>query len=251
MEQQKRIETEDHIFELLFKEDEITWQSLLYELVRTEQMDPWDIDISALTQSYISMLKKLQKMDFRISGKVLLAAAILLHLKSTKFLEEDISNLNRLINPPEEILSEEESFYEEGEMKYVVPDKIVLLPRTPQPRKRKVSIYDLIESLQKALEVKQRRLLRMLDVPKVEVPEKKIDITKTIFDLYNRIKKIFGEKEKLFFHELVPSDKKEDKLFTFIPLLHLATQRKIDIDQESHLADIEIRLVSKDGNKQE
>jgi len=251
MERTIKIKTENQVFELLFKEDEISWQSILYELVRTEQMDPWDIDISALTKSYIETIKKLQEINFRITGKVLLAAAILLHLKSTKFLEEDISNLNNLMNPPEEILPEDETFYEQGEMKYVMPDKLVLIPRTPQPRKRKVSIYDLIDSLQKALEVKQRRILRFVEIPKIDIPQKKVDITKIIFNLYNQIKDILNEKEKIYFHELVQSDKKEDKIYTFVPLLHLATQRKIDLDQEFHLGDIEIRLAGASNDKKE
>jgi chromatin segregation and condensation protein Rec8/ScpA/Scc1 (kleisin family) len=45
------MENHEKIFEILFNKDEVTWQSLLYELVKTEQMDPWDINVSMLTKN--------------------------------------------------------------------------------------------------------------------------------------------------------------------------------------------------------
>ena len=49
--------------------------------------------------------------------------------------------------------------------------------------------------------------------------------------------------EKLSFSKLLPPRaKKEDKVFTFIPLLHLTNQRKIDLEQREHFGDIEVFL---------
>ena len=93
---------EDRIFDILFKEDEVTWKTLIVELVKNEQMDPWDIDISALAQKYITMVRKLQQADLRISGKVLLAASILLRMKSDILLTDDIAAFDNMMNPDEE-----------------------------------------------------------------------------------------------------------------------------------------------------
>ena len=79
------MEAYEKIFEVIYAKDEVTWQRLLYELVKTEQMDLWDINISLLTKKYIDTIKKLKKLDFRVSGKVLLAAAILLKIKSNRY----------------------------------------------------------------------------------------------------------------------------------------------------------------------
>ena len=57
------METQDKIFDLLIKDDEVTWQTLLYELVKTEEMDPWDINISLLTKRYITTIKKLKELN--------------------------------------------------------------------------------------------------------------------------------------------------------------------------------------------
>ena len=60
--------TNDQLMKILLEKDDISWQQIIYELVRSEQMDPWDIDVSILTQKYIRMLKTLKEHDFGISG---------------------------------------------------------------------------------------------------------------------------------------------------------------------------------------
>lgn len=233
---------QEKIFQLLFDKDEVTWQSLLYELVKTEQMDPWDVNVSLLTKKYMGTIKKLKELDFRISGKVLLAAAILLKIKSNRLVGEDLTQLDRLIagSEEQELLEEFEDFVEKPGLE----EKPTLIPRVPQPRKRKVSIYDLVEALEKALEVKKRRVMYSIPPLDVEIPKKTRDITQVIREVYGKIKSFFfkNQKNKLMFSQLVPSDKKEDKIYTFVPLLHLSQQRKIDIDQQEPFADIEIML---------
>ena len=232
----------EKIFEIIFAKDEITWQSILFELVKTEQIDPWDVDIGLLTKKYIEMLKQLKELNFRISGKVLLAAAILLRIKSERLVGKDIDDFDRLLAPQEE----EDFLYEEVPESLILEEKHTLIPRMPQPRKRKVSIYDLVDALQKALEVKRRRVINSIPAFDVEVPKKKKDISKVIGDLYLKIKNFFSSgNKKLTFTNLVPSDKKEDKVFTFIPLLHLSNQRRVDLSQEEHFGEIEILLRTK------
>ena len=77
------------------------------------------------------------------------------------------------------------------------------------------------------------------------IPKKRIDIEKLIMEIYNKIKIVFEKKPTLTFIDLVASDKKEDKIFTFIPLLHLSNQEKIDLDQKEHFGDINIKLLGK------
>lgn len=232
----------DRILDIVVQKDEVTWQNMIYQLVKHENMNPWDVDITKLTKRYLDMLTKLKELDFRVSGKVVLAAAILLKIKSQKLLGDDITELDRLMNP-EEGLSEEE-FYEDLEKSGANPEEIPsLIPRTPQPRKRKVSIYDLMIALQKALEVRDRRILRNIPSVKIEIPERKIDISKLIASIYTKIEGYFATAaEKLTFSHLTKDTSKEEKTHHFIALLHLANvdQRKIDLIQEEHFGEIEI-----------
>lgn len=243
---------QQQIFDLLLGSDEVTWQTIIYKLVREEGMDPWDVDLSILTKKYIQMLRKLKEMDFRVSGKVLLAAAILLKIKSTRLIGEDMNHLDMLIASAEQ--AEEgfaDDFYNqlEGELagSYAAAGAEagfpMLMPKTPQPRIRKVSIYDLIESLEKALEVNQRRVLRNKPVKQMERPKKEIDISAVISDVYTKIMQIFAKDDKpLFFTNLLQTETKEEKVYTFIPLLHLSKDRKIDLAQRQHFGPIQIML---------
>ena len=155
---------QEKLFDVLFEKQDVTWKDMIYDAIKSEEMNPWDIDISALAKRFLDMVKKLQEMDFQISGKIILAAAILLRLKSNKLLTDDLSELDRLIAMGEQT---EEDFYEELEEQYLEKgrlltdeEKFQLIPRTPQPRKRKVSVYDLVEALQQALNVRKRRIKR-------------------------------------------------------------------------------------------
>lgn len=239
------------ILTLLLEKDDLSWKTILYDLVTGEQMNPWDVDISRLTQKYIEAIKAMQAMDFRISGKILLAAAILLKIKSQYLLQHDIDELDRLIARTTEPDMYPEFFSEFSQDLFKVAEKIDnlkphLIPRTPQPRARKITIYDLAEALQQALEVKKRKLYRNHPTIKFEMPTKKFDIGNVIRLVYSKIKAYFFQNNnaKLTFSTLVtPTATKEEKVYTFIPLLHLDHQRKINISQEQNFGEIGIELL--------
>lgn len=232
----------DRIFEIIYsKTDEITWQNILYDLVRTEQMDPWEIDISMISQRYIDTIRKLKEHDFRISGKMVLAAAILLKLKSTRLVGEDITELDRLIAGAGE--QEEELTELDGPLIPKLGEVPTLIPHTPQPRKRKVSIYDLVRALEKALEVKKRRVLNSIPPMNLAIPKKTFDITSAIRNVYGKIRSFFTSGvKKIGFSELLPSQSRQDKVHTFIPLLHLAQQNKIELEQEQAFGEIRVSI---------
>ena len=232
---------EDRIFDIIFKGDEVTWQSLILDLVRVENMDPWDIDISKLTQRYIEMLKKMQQLDLRISGKVVLSAAILLKMKSNYLMDRDLLAFDRLMHPEEYT---EDALYEDDRPRPQINlADVRLIPKTPQPRKRKVSIYELVEALKQALEVKNRRR-QILDAVVITPPERKIDISVVIEHLYEQIEKLFSKKGKITFSELLPSRDKKDVVSLFLPVLHLSNQRRVDLYQQTHFGEIEIALAN-------
>ena len=234
---------QDTLYNLIVNQNEITWQSIIYEMIHTGQINPWDVDISLLTHNYIQITKKVKKADFRISGKVLLAAALLLKLKSIRLVGKDIEELDRLFSSDEE--SMDSLFYEEEQQPTASEDIPSLIPRTPQPRKRKLSVYDLMNALEKALEVKERRLKKYIPLHNFEyAPKHRFDVGKSITKIYTAIKHFFVSTPSaiLTFTSLLPSQKREDKIYTFIPLLHLATERKIDLEQQEPFGEIEIKL---------
>mgnify|MGYP001615344817 CR=1 FL=1 len=239
---------QDKLYEMLINEDEITWQSIIYELIKTEQMDPWDINISLLSKRYLETIKELQEHNFFISGKVVLAASILLKIKSYKLVNENIAQFdNLLFQKEEDLLSDEED-----PLDFIGEQKIPpLLVKTPQARKRKVNVNDLIEALQRALEVDERRNIRRRDervLREIDLPKYKIDISSLIKNLYIKIKDFFQKHPTVTFTQLLPSEKKEDKIYTFIPLLHLAAQNKVNLEQETPFGEINITEAKEEQN---
>jgi segregation and condensation protein A len=231
---------------MLLEENEITWQNIIYGLIKSEEMDPWDIDVSILTQKYLETLKQMKEMNFFLSGKVLLASAVLVKIKSNKLVEEDIGNFDNYLFHQED---EMDTFDEFGD--FVERPKINapgLGIKTPQARKRRVTVQDLIGALEKALSVNKRRILRKNELRRYtgfDIPEKKVNISDLIKDIFERIKSFFSKKEEVTFSKLLPQQQegigKREKILTLYPLLHLDTQGKIDIQQEEHFGEITIK----------
>jgi len=244
MEVQESLESE--VFDIVFNGDELTWKEILLNLVKREGMDPWNLDISTLSKKFLEMLNKLREMDLRISGKVVLAASLLLKMKSDRLMDEDIAAFDNL-------LSQESDDFEMFDILQTsineeqTEETPKIIPKIPQPRKRKVSVQDLLKALEKALETKNRR--RMNEIPefKVQIPKKGRDISLIMDDIYKQILDIFKPGEKITFSELIPSEEKEDKVYTFTPLLHLDNARKIDMSQEEHFGEININLLDSSG----
>ncbi len=253
------LEPHEQIMDIIFNKDDISWQQIIFSAVKSEQMDPWDIDIAKLSQQFLVKLREFKEMDFKVSGKVILAAAIMLRLKSNKLIGEDMTYLDQLIASSGQ--SQEDAFYDElsqmeGQDKVQVSiagRDYELIPRTPQPRKRKVSVYDLVEALEKALEVKNRRKPWDADEIHMEIPVRKVDIDHLIQKTFAEVMGHFTtQKEvKLMFSKLLKEGTKLEKVYTFIPLLHLSNEGKINLAQEMHLGDIHISLGEKAQEKKD
>ncbi len=229
------------IFDMLFKEDDISWQSMIYELIEQENMDPWDINVSTLAKRFLQNLKKFKEMNFRISGKVILASAILLKIKSKRLLDTEIVAFDNMLNSDDDMDILEDIA---GESIDYTDEKNVIRSRTPQPRVRKVSVYDLVDALEKALRLEQKRnVYKKLEEVKTVAPKKPEQ------DLQSRMKHILQEATVYFkanplltFSQLVPSETKEDKVLTFVPLLHLENQNALTMKQKKHFGEIQIKM---------
>ncbi len=243
---------QEKIFDLIMEQEEVGWKTILYDLVKTEQMNPWDVNVSLITQKYIELIKKMKEHDLKVSGKVLLAAAVLLKIKSNHLIDHDIFNLDKLMAQGEEFIDEDMLDEFEGMLhKHREKAKFQLIPRQPQPRNRKVSIHDLVEALQRAMESKKRVLDRKRPV-KYQMPRKHMDIMEVISDIYHKIvyysKK--DKKTKLTFSQLLPPKaSKQEKVFTFLPLLHLENQRRVETEQKQPFSEIYVKLLTQKGNK--
>ena len=249
MEEVERV-GQSQIHELLFGE-KLSWQAIIYDLINTEQLDPWDVDISLLSGKYLEKVSELEEANFFVSSKVLFAASLLLRMKSDIILNRDIPGLDDVLfgKKEEKKYTQERIELEDGE----IPD---LIPRTPIPRFKKVTLQELMSALGKAFKTENRRIGREI-VSRQRQREMEIVMPKSTFNLKNKIKEIHGKlknifsnrNERLAFSELLNlHDKKnlsrEDKIAVFVSLLHLDNQQKVWIEQENHFEEIWIMLKS-------
>ncbi|MBI2632242.1 segregation/condensation protein A [Candidatus Pacearchaeota archaeon] len=232
---------QEQIHGLLFG-DKLSWQSIIYDLINTEQLDPWDIDISLLSQKYLEKVRNLEEADFFVSSKVLMAASLLLRMKSEILLYHYIPTLNELLFGKKE---EKKYSQKRIELDEEIPE---LVAKTPLPRFRKVTLDELMQALGKAINTENRRIKRIVIEKQYEyeaaiaMPKNRINIKDQIKKVYTKLKDIFSKKEeKLAFSEIAGVTDQE-RISTFIPLLHLDNQHKVWLEQEKHFDEIWILL---------
>jgi len=226
-------------FQSFVFEDKMGWQEIIYDLINTEQLDPWDIDLFVLAQKYLVKIKELEEANFVVSSKVLLVCALLLRIKSDILLNKYMKSIDDILfNKKQEI---QEKLKVTGFEDF--DDIPELVPRTPLPRLKKVSLQELMAALNKAVQTEERRVVKkevekeMYERTQLFLPKKSVNLLERIKNMHSKVIGLFQKQDKIPFSN-ISGDKKEDKINAFIPLLHLDTQKKLWLHQESYLEEI-------------
>ncbi|MCX6742191.1 MAG: hypothetical protein NTX24_03400 [Candidatus Pacearchaeota archaeon] len=241
---------QEQLYDLLVSR-ELSWQAIIFDLIKTEQLNPWDIDLAVLAQKYVEKIKELQELGegaFFISSKVLLAAAILLRIKS-EILRESIGDLDDILFAKKKLRTE---IINPSQMILLDEDEIpILVPRTPLPRARKLTLPELMNALEKAINTEQRRIKRTLSSSKLRreigfavFPRFTFNLTTRIREIFAKIKNLFSSKktQKITFSDIVVSQDKNERIPVFLSLIHLDHQKKIWLEQQAPFADLEIYM---------
>ena len=201
-----------------------TWKDLLIELVRKNELDPWNIDITKLVASYIATIRQMRLLDLHIPANIMLAAALLVRLKS------DMLSFGNEAEQEEEYVQSPPNL-----------EASVLLPKLRLPVKRKITLDELISAMDEALKIKEERERRSLEHTKpMPIVVYGIDITEEANELYN----IISSSRHMEFSKLVEMLPEKDPLLEiFVPLLFLANENKVELFQEQFFGEIRIRVV--------
>lgn len=222
------------------------WQVIIYDLINSEQLDPWDINVIVLTRKYFEKLEEMEERDYYISSRVLLAAALLLRIKSEFLLNKHIKSIDEILfgKKDEEKKEIEHIEIDEDELP-------ILMPKTPLSRQRRITLPELMSALNKAIDTESRRIKREVAVKRakrlseVDIPQfRKINLKDRIRWFYAKILTALKKKEKINrvgYSKLVGSER-EEKLACFLPLLHLSYAQKLWLEQQEHLDEIWIYL---------
>jgi len=233
---------QEQIHSLLFGE-QLSWQSIIYDLINSEQLNPWDIDLSLLSQKFLEKVRALEEANFFVSSKVLFAAALLLRIKSEILLETDIQSLDDILFGKKE---EKKYVQERIELDEEIPNLVI---RTPLPRFKKVTLDELMSALGNAIKTETRRIQKVALTRQQEfetalsLPKKRININESIKGVHAKLEDVFkNRKERVAFSDIAGKDDNEKRVATFVPLLHLDNQHKVWLEQEKHFDEIWILL---------
>jgi segregation and condensation protein A len=207
---------------------EATWKDILIELVKKNELNPWDIDLIDIVEKYVGAVKSMQIFDLRVPANIILAAAVLLRLKSDMLeLEEKV---------------EQEGIAEEFARPYVPVDGLSLRLRLPP--KSRVSLNELIVALEDVMKLKEYREAKSADEFRtVPMIFNRADVEADIEEIYATVKNNMDSEKMLSFSGLKDIAKKEDPLLDlFIPLLFLASKNRVLLIQEKFFEEILIAL---------
>ena len=216
---------------------------ILVELAKADKIDPWDIDIMQLTDSFLGRVTELKKMDLRISSRTLLYSAVLLRMKSSGIFgiekEEDV-----------ELYSD---FFDELDLPEPAEFPIPKLP-VRRVSTRPVTLNELILELKKA----ENTFSRKNEKKKARQVAGEHDIFSgpqlTTGDLLgiaheetisSRLALIWARLEELFKNQPLVTlssffEASEDRIMDYLSLLFLASNRKIWLYQNKLFGELYI-----------
>jgi segregation and condensation protein A len=215
---------EENIEQMLQSEN--AWEFVLLDIVKSEDLDPWDIDISKLTTKYTERVNNMKQLDLSIPARLILAVAILLRMKSDLLLsiddvEEGFSDF-----------TDDDLFDQDGPDRELMDDVPDLNIHVRRKHIRKITLGDLVDKLKKSMEPTKprgRNTLFRLDLPEEDISEK-------IEKLYTQI--ITHSMKKIPFSKLTEKKNRRGVIETFIPLLHLANEHKVTLHQEEFFKEL-------------
>ncbi|MFP3949475.1 MAG: segregation/condensation protein A [Candidatus Micrarchaeia archaeon] len=207
-----------------------SWKQLLMELVTSEKLDPWDIDIVAVADGFNKMVKEMEKFDFSVPANVILASAILLKYKS---------NALRIIEEEPEEIPEPEPVEVGDEQVPQLRIKSRIPPKVP------LTLNQLISEMEKVIkydeaEPKPRLPKKTREVMEIPLPD--YDIEKEMEKLYSRMQNEKDSEDLVLFSRLVKEKTPKETILTLSPLLHLAQEKAVGLRQDRFWGEIFIKV---------
>ncbi len=215
------------------------WKQMLFDIVKKEKMDPWNIDIAFLAAKFLERINEMKKLDFRIPANAVLASSILLRFKSDSW----------------KITEEKEEY-----PLVFIPDYLIEEPTIPELEpvtritKRQVTLEELIKAVEDAMEKeKKKKTIKRIEkepLPKTIinlVASKEDDFEKLVNEVLEKVKEKADSQKMVLFSQLLEKKDVDEVIKHLIPLLHLAHKEKIHMWQEKIFGEIFIRLIGEDN----
>jgi len=211
--------------------------SFLLDSLKASKLSPWDIDIAYLVSSFLQKMYELGVIDFRISGRALLSASIILRLKTQQLLE---------VNTAPELTEEE---------------KELILPPLEMPLRltsRKITLDELLVALERVLlqgeekagGAKQSEKMASYITPLVfELEPDMVNVEQSINETLQRILNLSSANPVIRFSQLLSEKTCKEVVRILLSCLHLANRGRIMVWQEEEFGEIFITLIDGESQK--
>lgn len=231
----------------VLSKDEIRPVDVLLELVKERKIDPWEIDLVDLTEKYLTKIKEITERNLRLSARTLLAASVLLRIKSDLVLsierkyQDEIEELHEL---------------EEGDSQHLTaPQNVSLTPgdlplgiSIQRKMRRKVTLAELVTILDRVMgdhsdSHRMKKLYaKSLTKDLIRIDTLKKDIRAFIEQMYEDMKEQMMHTPTLSFSSIIKNADRLNKARLFLYTLFLAHQEKLLLHQKAPFEEIFITL---------
>ncbi len=218
-------------FDIVNFVSDATWKDLLIDLVRRNKFDPWDVDIAVIVEKYVEAVKSLRIMDLRVPANIILAASVLLRLKSEMLKVGDVETQME-VEDGQQILRPE-----------IQVDSLSF--RLRPALRRRVTLDELISALDDAMKIKDTRSSSHAAKTQVQLPvmARGIDIEEEMERVYGHVSSHADREGMTTFSYLLGVVELDDVLLQlFIPLLFLANKGRIALVQERFFDEVIVSL---------
>jgi segregation and condensation protein A len=214
-----------------------TWKDILLDLMSTNSIDPWDIDLISLSDAFIKKVREMERMDFAIEANIILAASILLKYKS---------NYLKLLSYQSELNEFPADVAAEGAVEEI--PELTLSSRIP-PR-RQITMEELMQEMESIIKYDAEDRPH---IPRGSITEV-MDLELAGHDIDHDLEHVMkivkentdSEGWSLFSRISDPSDVQKT-VYTLLCLLYLVQMGSLDLKQDKLFGEIFIYM--KDGKK--
>lgn len=223
---------------------------LLLHLINKLEIDIYDIPMAEITDQYLAFIQTMKKIELNIASEYLVMAATLIHIKSKMLLPKENIEIddNYEEDPREELIERliEYRKYKEAALKLKEKETGNEQSFTRPPimfqqvtEKRAVvqgdlTVYDMIDALEKVLKRKS-----WIEPIETTIDRFEISIEDAMLTIVRQLK---NTSSLLEFNELFPVNHKRYIVTTFLALLELMKEQKINIQQADRFAPIYVKL---------
>jgi chromatin segregation and condensation protein Rec8/ScpA/Scc1 (kleisin family) len=205
--------------------------NILFDFSKLEKITPWRINVAFLLTSFLEEMEKRGQIDFRASGVALDSSALIYLMKSKLLLK-----LEEPPAPPPKIFKD------------FIPPPLFLPLRYELTS---TTIEHLLQVLDEVLKGERLLPLKPKSEPILPPPSEVLpEIDKYLMEIQKQMEKLYAKllnysrhKKAITFSELVAGSDRLELIRTFILLLFLAQNRKVDLWQETEFGEIYIMVV--------